>query len=112
MTSATEHLRALLDERGVEYRWDNGTATWYVDGVMYNAWGFDNERLIMSVCHLAPEQAIAATLGPGTCHIDLVGYNEREDRFQCNSCDWSMWFRRGTLPCFNYCPNCGKRVVG
>jgi hypothetical protein len=61
--TATERLRALLDERGVEYRWDNGTATWYVDGVMYNAWGRDNERLTMSVCHLTPEQAIAATLG-------------------------------------------------
>ena len=65
--TATERLRALLDERGVEYRLDNGTATWYVDGVMYNAWGRDNERLTMSVCHLTPEQAIAATLGSCNC---------------------------------------------
>lgn len=61
--SATDELRRLLDEHGVEYRWDNGTATWHMDGVMYNAWGYDNERLTMSVCHLTPEQAIAATLG-------------------------------------------------
>ena len=61
--TATERLRELLDERVVEYRWDNGTATWYVNGVMYNAWGRDNERLTMSVCHLTPEQAVYATLG-------------------------------------------------
>ncbi len=47
----------------------------------------------------------------GTCHIDLVGYNQREDRFQCRSCDWSMWLKRGTWPRFNFCPNCGAKVV-
>ena len=113
MTSATEHLRALLDERGVE--WDYGiggayTTEFSANGVMLNFMDCGDGVICSTI--IAPEQAVAATLGPGTCHIDLVGYNEREDRFQCNSCDWSMWFRRGTLPCFNYCPNCGKRVVG
>ena len=52
-----------------------------------------------------------ATLGPGTCRIDLVGHTEREDRFQCRSCDWSMSVRRGTWPRLNYCPGCGRTVV-
>lgn len=81
--SATDELRRLLDERGVEYRWDNGTATWYVDGTMYNAWGYDNERLTMSVCHLTPEQAIAATLG------EQGYYTDRDDEgthIMCAQC--------------------------
>ena len=106
MNSVTDELRRLLDERGVEYRWDNGTATWYVDGVMYNAWGYDNERLTMSVCHLTPAQAIDAALGRGTCRM-----TEQDDGFgwwECSECS-------GILPApdiINYCPNCGRRVIG
>jgi hypothetical protein len=98
----------MLNERGVEYRWDNGTVTWYVDGVMYNAWGFDNERLTMSVCHLTPEQAIAATVGAGTCHVkaakklgDLFGFSL--------SCGHSMVNPFNDHP--DYCPWCGAKVV-
>ena len=112
MTSATERLRALLDERGVEYR---VSATGYSIDIGPSMTAYANRTdttLDVSLRGLTPEQAVAATLGPGTCHIDLVGYTEREDRFQCRSCDWSMSVKRGTWPRFNYCPNCGKRVVG
>ena len=111
MTSATERLRALLDERGVEYR---ASATGYSIDIGPNMTAYANRTdttLDVSLRGVTPEQAIDATLGRGTCHIDLVGYDEREDRFQCRSCDWSMSVRRGTWPRFNYCPNCGKRVV-
>ena len=124
MTSATEVLRRLLDECGVE--WDYGIA-----GPTTTRFSINRIDLTFTplrgglVCStiLTPAQAIAATLGSSkctndctnserteTCHIDLVGYNQREDRFQCRSCDWSMWFKRGTWPRFNYCPNCGRRV--
>ena len=107
--SATEELRRLLDERGVEYRWDNGTATWYVDGVMYNAWGYDNERLTMSVCHLTPEQAVEATVGRGTCHEVAI------DRFfrGCGACGymWEYMYGIGKRVRPNFCPNCGRKVV-
>ena len=111
MTSATERLRALLDERGVEYR---ASATGYSIDIGPNMTAYANRTdttLDVSLRGVTPEQAIDATLGRGTCHIDLVGYDEREDRFQCRSCDWSMSVRRGTWPRFNYCPNCGKAVV-
>ena len=115
MTSATERLRALLDERGVAYNTHGERdLTWYdlPSGgrvcVKESVAGF----LHVKSSPLTPKQAVEATLGPGTCHIDLIGYNQLEDRFQCNSCDWSMWFRRGTWPRFNYCPKCGKRVIG
>ena len=124
MTSATDELRRLLDERGVEWEaaadapdslttWATGsdTARWCADELIndrFDLYAYDVDE---DVSGLTPEQAIDATLGRGTCHIDLVGYDEREDRFQCRSCDWSMSVRRGTWPRFNYCPNCGRRVI-
>ena len=121
MTSATERLRAPLDERGVEWRnvRNDGEESdyfteWQFDGIEGHAiateWAVGHPLTVCVAHPMTPEQAVAATLGPGTCHIDLVGYNERENRFQCRSCDWSMSVRRGTWPCFNYCPNCGRRV--
>ena len=118
MTSATERLRALLDERGVEH----------FDATECTLWGYEQTSdstgcyrcaadevgegfMTLRMHHITPEQAVEATLGPGTCHIDLVGYNQREDKFQCRSCDWSIWLKHGTWPRFNYCPNCGREVV-
>ena len=129
-------LRRLLNERGVEWacvdtrngeEQDNLTE-WNVPNAGWvTAWEFGGH--LSYTWHMGekptPQQAIAATLGScncsnnctngertETCHIDLVGYNQREDRFQCRSCDWYMWFKRGTWPQFNYCPNCGRRCVG
>ncbi|MBO7674715.1 MAG: hypothetical protein J6S63_06860 [Atopobiaceae bacterium] len=110
--TATDELRRLLDERGVKWRWDNGTATWYVDGVMYNAWGYDNERLTMSVCHLTPEQAVEATLGRGTCHdvfeVDAMSEDERIGEYVCSECGETFNDGHGESP--HYCPNCGRRI--
>lgn len=118
--SATDELRRMLTDAGVEYRWDSGTVTWYIDGVMYNAWGFDNERLTMSVCYLTPAQAIAATVGDTdatptrqdgveTCHVMTIGeFNGEGTEYYdvCSNCGYE--FDDDPL---NYCPNCGRRVV-
>lgn len=111
--SATDELRRLLDERGVEHYDGTESTLWLKDehGYRASADEVSNGMMQLHVWCTTPEQAVAATLGRGTCRIDLVGYNEREDRFQCRSCDWSMSVKRGTWPHFNYCPNCGKRVV-
>lgn len=117
--TATDELRALLTERGVEWMpsvFDPQHETFYSveNGVGFIVTEFPEIQRVSLACDMrvTPEQAIDATLGRGTCHIDLVGYDEREDRFQCRSCDWSMSVRRGTWPRFNYCPNCGRRCVG
>ena len=121
--TAIEELRRMLDERRVEYRWDNGTATWYVDGVMYNAWGYDNERLTMSVCHLTPEQAIAATLGPCSDSCSCTNGERTGERMEtcemeyvsdwmswhCKSCDQMDMAPRNPKP--RYCKWCGRKVV-
>lgn len=116
--TATERLRALLDERGVE--WEAPKSAMSDMRTIYSVDDWDVQvdesgngwfDIDMTRYAATPEQAVAATLGPGTCHIDLVDYNEREDRFQCRSCDWSIRLKRGTWPRFNYCPGCGRKVV-
>ena len=119
MTSATERLRALLDERGVE--WDYGiggayTTEFSANGVMLNFrdWG---DGVICSTI-LTPEQAVAATLGPGTCHDD----GDPSD-FCCSECGVRMFTNTSDTYTMiaadehtiikhpSYCPNCGRKVV-
>jgi hypothetical protein len=70
--TATERLRALLDERGVEW-WEgwNKDITVFdgANGVRYQADCTLGELFIRSILPITPEQAIAATLGRGTCHV-------------------------------------------
>ena len=114
MTSATKRLRALLDERGVE--WDYGiggayTTEFSANGVMLNFrdWG---DGVICSTI-LTPEQAVAATLGPGTCHavfeVDAMSEDDRVGEFVCSECGETFGVGRDQLP--HYCPACGKKVV-
>ena len=117
--TATDELRRLLDERGVE--WAASTLTdppitlWGTqepDGHWpYKYWEYGDGSASFMADPVTPQQAIDATLGRGTCHMDLVGYTEREDTYQCRSCDWTLTIPRGRLPRFNYCPNCGRRVI-
>ena len=108
--TATDRLRAMLDERGVEWTavskdvtMDNQTYcyphtfTEFQDGLM--------------VTNLTPEQAIAATLGAGTCWMI---YDEEAsgdelyptEAYHCSEC--GKWVYAGKP---NYCPSCGARVV-
>lgn len=60
--------------------------------------------------HLTPEQAIAATLGTGTCHIKPWKMERDTGFYDCMECecgyvsdvsDWAKW---------HFCPNCGRRI--
>lgn len=68
MTSATERIRAMLDERGVEhYDGTNGTL-WGKDasGYRFSADELTSGRMSVHMWCETPEQAIAATLGNRT----------------------------------------------
>lgn len=118
MTSATERLRALLDERGVEH----------FDATECTLWGYEQTSdstgcyrcaadevgegfMTLRMHHITPEQAIAATLGTGTCHIEQTGHvkvagvDYYDDDYECSECGAEMF--EG----YNYCTNCGRRVV-
>lgn len=116
--TATERLRQLLDERGVEWRYDQGTVTWCHDGMRAEAYrGINDLDLVVRMCRLTPEQAIAATLGRGTCKdiAEFRGFGTKTE-FKCSECGYEysavggFGCDYGDEPDFNYCPNCGRRV--
>ena len=150
MTSATDELRRLLDERGVEYATDDNAASKDTMWTTQNGgWMFDcdymeplNEKpgtvgakTELMIYGYMPEQAIAATLGSGTCEKvyavgGIIAQAECRDmcsdveQFTCSACgfncDLTSWItpigcdrpivhhHHGTP---NYCPNCGCKVV-
>ena len=133
--SATDELRRLLDERG-EYYKTSGNRTWWgraIDvqtgkpiNVFHNqAQPMGEDRLFVELQLATPEQAIAATLGAGTCHNASKVMDEHgQARFACSECGawidsrmlWNPEYRNGESPwvsdCkLNYCPNCGRKVV-
>ena len=109
--TATERLRELLDERGVEWsaqdrftrdvetRWlfpaSSAQFTEYEDGMTI---------MVISGAEWTPEQAIAATLGRGTCHNTQTDFD-----FQCSECGQCL--DNGRMLGVRYCPNCGRRIV-
>lgn len=109
MTSATERLRALLDERGVEYR---VSATGYSIDIGPSITAYANRTdttLDVSLRGFTPAQAIDATLGRGECREVKIDHYWRG----CGECGYVWEFMYGIGECERprYCPNCGKRVV-
>lgn len=123
MSGATDRMRELLDERGVEWealsdqqegdftitatRWhdgEGGLLTMFISEPHGSTWDF--------FWLPTPEQAIDATLGSGTCHN--ASYRLDESRFHCSECGFGCWVKdvadgHDKVP--KYCPNCGRRVV-
>lgn len=121
MTSATERLRALLTERGVEWMpiaWNPKRETFYhtPDGVGFCADEYTDGVRIYTDATITPEQAVAATLGPGTCEVEGSTLHEYEGGYAGSewehelSCGHTVWWGSGDAP--EWCPWCGKRVVG
>lgn len=104
MTSATDELHRLLDERGVEW-WEEYGFTYWKNKFGYSCnCATGHESGMVSVLFDAkPEQAVEATLGRGTCR-----QIETEEGFiVCSECgapqpeDYTVY----------YCWCCGRKVV-
>lgn len=106
--TATEELRRMLDERGVDYR---VSATGYSIDIGPYTTAYANRSdttLDVSLRQVTPEQAVAATLGRGTCHVKAV--KKLGDSFGFKlSCGHSMVNPFDDRP--DYCPWCGAKVV-
>lgn len=112
--SATDELRRLLDERGVEWMpsvWSAKDETFYKVGeIGYLATELSSGR--MKVCiegYPTPEQAIAATLGTGTCHEVKIDRHYRG----CSECGyrWEYMYAVGWQVGPKFCPNCGRKLA-
>lgn len=120
----TEDLRARLNARGINwekveflYTVGHDIATKYrADNAEWLALEDTDESLNptgngINVTNyrkpLTPEQAIDATLGRGTCHLEI---NTSMTAVVCDRCNYPM--PRGTvLAEVHYCPSCGAEVV-
>lgn len=122
--TATERLRQLLDERGVEWSCDfasmpRSTYTHFeVDsGMCVSAWESEG-KLGLSVetdYRFTPEQAVEATLGRGTCKMEQSWNGVTEViEYECVACGEFAHVeivKPDGAQAPNYCPNCGRRVV-
>lgn len=114
--TATERLRELLAEREEDYGHLLGTVFW--KGARHGHAARDSDegdKLIVTSYYLTPEQAIAETLGRGTCRIELLGMN-----YQCSGCGdvvgsddptSELCIDGNAIELWRFCPNCGRRVV-
>ena len=118
--SATDDLRRMLDERGVEWHISNekGATFWTGQfGIGYYArQNDDGETLHMLGVDLASAQAVEATLGRGTCRMilrdDICGH-AYQDIYECSVCG-EMTIREtymGESEPPKYCPDCGREAV-
>lgn len=120
--TATEELRKLLDERGVEWGnvRDDGSESYYL-----TEWKFEGTQsyavatewpgglsLETHQHYLTPAQAITATLGSGECEIETTeNWLPAERYHRCKHCGafFAVMNASGDIkPCV--CPNCGKAV--
>lgn len=102
--SATDELRRMLDERGVEYKRHYLNTSWYVGMKLYMA--TDDVDGTLTVDNLTPEQAIAATLGRPKAKAHPYGYEPDTGAFDCTRCECG---------CINdisatYCNDCGGEI--
>jgi len=123
MTS-TDELRRILDERGVEWKehrhmmpgsmaiqretlWGqpvDSTSGKPISHVYhYRATEMGDGRLFLEAQLIAPAQAIAATVGRGTCH-DAAG--KQMAFFACSACGATIERKHP-----RFCYGCGRKVV-
>ena len=102
--TATEELRRMLDERGVE--WHGDIATYWRDADAVESLFADN-ALDVSLYAISPEQAVEATLGRGTCRLEREPDSDR--LWWCSNCR-SYHEHVSEFP-WEYCPRCGAKVV-
>ena len=114
--TATDELRRLLDERGVPWMchgYENHTWWAGVGGIGWHA----EERPSVNGLYVKIEaalthaQAIAVTLGAGTCRLKRAQWDDGTCTWGCicTACDAHLEHETGIG--YNFCPNCGRKVV-
>lgn len=114
--TATDDLRAMLNEHGIEWWGDSDFDTdcteWVSNnGPVFTALSMEDHRLaIQIICMMTPEEVVDQTLSGGKCNriFDedyIVGINGYCESYRCSECGQPLF------KSFNYCPWCGKEIV-
>lgn len=114
--TATDELRKMLDERGVEWMDDSYAQLWCTvwhgqDGKQWRMTENQSGMLTeLKAWKATPAQAIAATLGAVACKNVAPSYLE----FLCSECGF-VYYRNDENfygdNDWHFCPNCGRKVV-
>lgn len=117
--SATDELRKLLDERGIEWRSELKGLPFF--GVTFvGDWSFCEYATgeLSATCKpvLTPEQAIAVTLGSGSCEMEpsftVPSRLDFMQEYRCTECNEYAYLQVATDDdALRFCPNCGREVV-
>lgn len=125
--SATDELLRMLTEAGVEYRFNDATKVfeWHFDGTDGEGSAHATEvhgGINIIACSITPEQAIDATVGPATCHLEEIEKDcdtaseymlDRECCFDAvYRCSCGCRFGHVAHNRPRFCPNCGAKAVG
>lgn len=115
--SATDELRRLLDERGVEWSGKESTdvgnmTEWECGKTKAVAMEEDDGTLGLGATYLTPAQAIAATLGRGTCHLKPWEMERDTGFYDCMECDCGYVADVADWASWHFCPSCGRQNVG
>lgn len=115
--TATDTIRAMLDERGVEWWAEDDpeepayyfVTKWFANGCeqAYEEIPAIRSRSLNAYC-VTPEQAIEATLGRGECRRVLY---EPTGVLVCSECGAGIPKQLDKYCYLHYCPNCGRAVV-
>ena len=117
--TATDELRRLLDERGVEHFGDGyrHITTFNIHGAtMASVTETSTGKLVLRATFETPAQAVEATLERGECKMRLrddIRGHAYQDTYECDTCGWQVIIEtcmdESEPP--SYCPNCGRKVV-
>lgn len=107
--TATEELRALLDEREVEWEAWNDCITAVPPSTHYLE--VSSGTLCAVIVDATPAQAVEATLGRGTCEMEHVKDGPCYDVWRCSACGYE-YAENVSMDSIvqNFCPNCGREV--
>lgn len=117
----TTELREKLTERGIEFATDDFdhllTTSWRVDGIFAKylegtSKGYldeDDPTLKIRINRITPDQAIAATVGNGTCELVTSEHDYDSLYYHEFSCGHDIETDNEAPP--SYCPECGAKVV-